>query len=260
MTVWGRNASGWQSESLYNWWSVGRSVGRSVSQSVSQSVSTGVETYEFSRHGASSLKIRRVCLFLVILSLSDVTIQKVRLFRVCTICNICSIYDMYKIPCHSRPCRAHHAVIRSILFYNDTWVTWTVVGLNATYTFCARLRLVLYCEQLHSCDFGWLLFAAEVISTYVMLKATCSSQVGVRLRKFPMVQKALFCRRCNVKRYASTANSQAGQALVITDLMRALWRFHLIVALKRLFFKSGVGVGTNKCSEGLGETHRSVML
>jgi hypothetical protein len=35
----------------------------------------------------------------------------------------------------------------------------------------------------------------------------------MRLGKFPMVRKTLFCRRCNFSIWLSAANSQAGQAL-----------------------------------------------
>jgi hypothetical protein len=59
------------------------------------------------------------------------------------------------------------------------------------------------------------------------------SRIGVHLGKFPMVRRTLFCRRFNFKRQVSAANSQAGQAWVITVLINALWRVSLILALKR---------------------------
>jgi hypothetical protein len=49
-----------------------------------------------SRHAISPLITGRVCLLLVVMSLSGVTIQKIKLFIICTICNIYTIYDMYK--------------------------------------------------------------------------------------------------------------------------------------------------------------------
>jgi hypothetical protein len=57
----------------------------------------------------------------------------------------------------------------------------------------------------------------------------------VQLGKFLVVQENLFCRSCNFKRHVPAANSQAGQASVITDLISALWRVDLMWALKRLF-------------------------
>jgi hypothetical protein len=47
----------------------------------------------------------------------------------------------------------------------------------------------------------------------------------------------LVCRRCNLIRWVSAANSQAGLADVITVLFNALWRVSLILALKRSLFK-----------------------
>jgi hypothetical protein len=40
----------------------------------------------------------------------------------------------------------------------------------------------------------------------------CKSRAGVRLGKFPMVRRTLFCRRCNFSRFLSAGNSQAQQA------------------------------------------------
>jgi hypothetical protein len=38
------------------------------------------------------------------------------------------------------------------------------------------------------------------IHAYGRLKAVCKSRTDMYLGKFPMVQKTLFCRRCNFKR------------------------------------------------------------
>jgi hypothetical protein len=55
----------------------------------------------------------------------------------------------------------------------------------------------------------------------------------VRLGKLPMARKTLFGRRYNFSKRDSAANSQAGQAQVITDLIRALWRVCLMLAFNR---------------------------
>jgi len=75
----------------------------SFSQSVSQSVLVSSPTwnswpdvymlsdhYGFSRFAASSLTRGRVCLLLVVLSLSGVSLHKIKLFIICIIC-ICNI-------------------------------------------------------------------------------------------------------------------------------------------------------------------------
>jgi hypothetical protein len=56
----------------------------------------------------------------------------------------------------------------------------------------------------------------------------------MHLGKFPAVQRALCCIPCSFKKWMFTANSQAGQAYVITDLIITLWRVSLMLALKRL--------------------------
>lgn len=66
-----------------------------------------------------------------------------------------------------------------------------------------------------------------------MLKALWNSWIGVRLGTFPVVPRSLFSRRCNFSRWAPAANSQAGQAHVITDQMSALSRVDLMLALNR---------------------------
>jgi hypothetical protein len=54
-------------------------------------------------------------------------------------------------------------------------------------------------------------------------------------------------------RYVSTANSQTGQASVITDVIKALWRVSLILALKSsLLNREWI---LKKYSEGLGFSH-----
>jgi hypothetical protein len=87
----------------------------------------------------------------------------------------------------------------------------------------------------------------------IRLKAVCKSRNSVHLGKFQMVRRTLFCRWCSFKRWVSAANSQAGQAWIITDLISALWRTSLMLALKRWFLNKGVD--SNKCSEGLGFNH-----
>jgi hypothetical protein len=57
-------------------------------------------------------------------------------------------------------------------------------------------------------------------------------RTNAHLGIFPVVRRTLFCRRCNFKREISAANSQAGQAQVITDIISALWMVSLMLALK----------------------------
>jgi hypothetical protein len=47
--------------------------------------------------------------------------------------------------------------------------------------------------------------------------------------------ETLLCRRCNVTKWVSAANFQAGVALVYTDVMRALWRVDFMLALNCSF-------------------------
>jgi hypothetical protein len=56
----------------------------------------------------------------------------------------------------------------------------------------------------------------------------------VRLEKLPVVGRNLFRGICNFKREVSAENPQDGQAQVIIDLMGALWRISLMLALYRL--------------------------
>jgi hypothetical protein len=66
--------------------------------------------------------------------------------------------------------------------------------------------------------FSWFRMASAcclhnlVMSPYMygMLKAMCNSLVDVRLRKLPVVRGTLFCRRCNLVRGVSAANTHAG--------------------------------------------------
>jgi hypothetical protein len=44
---------------------------------------------------------------------------------------------------------------------------------------------------------------------YGSLKAMCKSQTGVRLGKFPMVRRTLFCRRCKQKQKLTAGNQPA---------------------------------------------------
>jgi len=76
-------------------------------------------------HGTSSLTRGQVCPLLVVLSLSDVTPQKIKLFIICTICRTYNAYNIFKSPCQSRSCRADCAISCPTLFYNDSLVTWT---------------------------------------------------------------------------------------------------------------------------------------
>jgi hypothetical protein len=46
----------------------------------------------------------------------------------------------------------------------------------------------------------------------------CKQRTAVHLGKFPALCRTLLCRRCNFKMYVSAANSQAGQAQVITEV------------------------------------------
>jgi hypothetical protein len=55
-------------------------------------------------------------------------------------------------------------------------------------------------------------YLLTLLSTYGSFKAMFKSRTGVRLGKFPVVRRTLFCRRCNFKRQVSAANPQAGQA------------------------------------------------
>jgi hypothetical protein len=64
------------------------------------------------------------------------------------------------------------------------------------------------------------------IVSYWILKALCNSRTGVRLGKLPIV-------RFTFSKWVSAANSQAGQTLVITDLMSTLWRANLMWELNR---------------------------
>jgi hypothetical protein len=61
----------------------------------------------------------------------------------------------------------------------------------------------------------------------------CKSRTGVHLGKFPAVRRTLFYRRCDFRRWVSTANFKAWQAYVITGLISALWRVSLMLAFKR---------------------------
>jgi hypothetical protein len=47
---------------------------------------------------------------------------------------------------------------------------------------------------------------------YWILNAMFKSRVGVRFGKFQVMQRTLFCRLCNFKRWLSIANSHGGQA------------------------------------------------
>jgi hypothetical protein len=71
--------------------------------------------YGFSCHGASSLTRGRVYLVLVVLSLSVVTIQNIKLFIIYTICNMYNIRNMYKTRYQSRPLSTDYTV--SVLPY-----------------------------------------------------------------------------------------------------------------------------------------------
>jgi hypothetical protein len=66
---------------------------------------------------------------------------------------------------------------------------------------------------------------------YGILKALCNSRTSVHLGKLRMVRIALFCRRYNFNRWVSATNSQAREAQVIMDLISALWRVRLMLAL-----------------------------
>ena len=68
---------------------------------------------------------------------------------------------------------------------------------------------------------------------YGILKATCNSRIDVCLGNLPIVRSTWICSRCNFKRYLSDANSQEGQACVITDRMSDLWRVDLTFSLNR---------------------------
>jgi hypothetical protein len=61
----------------------------------------------------------------------------------------------------------------------------------------------------------------------------------MHLGKFPLLRRSFVYRRCNFKRYVSDANSKAGKAKVITDLVSTLWRVSLILVLKRSLLKTG---------------------
>jgi hypothetical protein len=63
----------------------------------------------------------------------------------------------------------------------------------------------------------------------------CNSRTCVHLGNLPVVRIASFCKRCNFKSWVSVANSQAGQAQDITELISAVWRFTLVLALNRTF-------------------------
>jgi hypothetical protein len=54
-----------------------------------------------------------------------------------------------------------------------------------------------------------------------------------------MARRTQFCRRWNFSRRDSAANSQAGQAQVITDLMSAFSRVSLMLAVNRSLLKRG---------------------
>jgi hypothetical protein len=70
----------------------------------------------------------------------------------------------------------------------------------------------------------------------------CKTQTGMRLGKFPMVRRTLFCRCCNFSRWLSATNSQVGQVQVITVLTTALWRVNLMLLLNCSFLNRDMGV------------------
>jgi hypothetical protein len=67
-----------------------------------------------------------------------------------------------------------------------------------------------------------------------ILKALCNSRTGVCLGKLPMVWRTLFCRLCKFNRWVSAANFHVGEAQAVMDLMCALWRVSLMLALNGL--------------------------
>jgi hypothetical protein len=60
----------------------------------------------------------------------------------------------------------------------------------------------------------------------------------VHLAKFTVVQRTLFYRLCSSKRSVFAANPQAEQAYAITEVISALWRVSLMLALKRSFLNT----------------------
>jgi hypothetical protein len=116
-------------------------------------------------------------------------------------------------------------LILRMLCYNGSLVTWTVVSLPPP-----SLSLLQTCSFLRFC-----------------MTSACrlhKSRTGVHPGNFPLVQRTLFCKRCNFNGWVSAANSQAGQEYVITDLISVLWRVSLMLAIKpfwRLLFSAVLG-------------------
>jgi hypothetical protein len=93
---------------------------------------------------------------------------------------------------------------------------------------------------LRTCIFSWCWMTLacclhSLIITYDIWKDICMSRIGVFLGNLPVVRRTLFCRCWSFIRCVSAANSQAGRAYVIMDLIRALWRVNLLLVLNRSF-------------------------
>jgi hypothetical protein len=130
-----------------------------------------------------------------------------------------------QFPWPYRLCKADHIYL----------VTWTAVRLTA-----AKLKpLIFYmscCEHIHSHDFIRLLLVACTILLYNRIHAEGWDPRANRGPVCTLENFQWFGEPCFVGAViwqASAANSQAGQAWVITDLISALCRISLMLALKR---------------------------
>jgi hypothetical protein len=100
-------------------------------------------------------------------------------------------------------------------------------------------RLAASCPILRICSLSWYCMASVscrhdfAIYIQVRLNVVCKSRTGVNFGKFPVAWIASFCRCCNFKSYVSAGNYYAGEAYVINELISALWRVSLTLALKR---------------------------
>jgi hypothetical protein len=86
---------------------------------------------------------------------------------------------------------------------------------QASYIFCVWLRLVLFCEYVHSHDF--------------CMTSTCCLHafvvIIVYIRQFESrVRRTFFCSGCKLTRQASASIFQEGKARVFADIISALWR------------------------------------
>jgi len=98
---------------------------------------------------------------------------------------------------------------------------WTLVSLTApkfeTFIFCVlgfalacilNIPMIMILNELclFSAYFGYITIRDKIRNV------RSNARIGVRLGKLPVGQRTLFCRRCNLNRWLSAANSQTGQA------------------------------------------------